>query len=173
MSFTIWMTGLPSSGKTSIAKELKRRFEEKGFRVEHLDGDVIRKLPHWDLSFSEKDRIENINRISRIASYLSQKTITICSFISPYKKSRDLASKCCNNFIEVYISCPIEVCIKRDVKGMYAKAKKGEIKKFTGIDSPYEVPENPEIICETEKETIADSTNKILCYLKTNKLIEI
>jgi adenylylsulfate kinase len=169
--FTLWLTGLPSSGKTSIAKEIKSKLEKKKFLVEHLDGDVIRKLPNWNLNFSKKDRFENINRIARIASYLSQTRITICSFVSPYEEARKLARKCCYNFIEVYVDCPIEVCIKRDVKGMYKKAKNKEIVGFTGIDAPYEIPAKPEIVCNTEKETLDESADKILDYLSRNNLI--
>jgi adenylylsulfate kinase len=168
---TIWMTGLPCSGKTTIAKKLKKKLERDLLRVEHLDGDIVRKLPNWNLGFSKKDRNKNIRRIARISSYLSQKAITICSFVSPYKEARQLARDGSNTFIEVYINCPVEVCAERDVKGMYAKAKSGEIKGFTGVDDPYEVPENPELACYTNVETIDESANKIYEYLKNKGII--
>jgi len=167
----LWLTGLPCSGKTTIALELKRQLEKQLKRVEYLDGDVVRKLPNWSLGFSKKDRNENIERITRISSYLSQKAITICSFVSPYKEARDFIKTCVNNPIEVFIDAPVEVCAKRDVKGMYAKAYAGEIKGFTGVDDPYERPEDPDLVCLTDEETVKESVDKIMEYLKERRLI--
>ncbi len=167
----LWMTGLPCSGKTSIARKLKEKLEADLHRVEHLDGDIVRKLPNWNLGFSKKDRNKNIRRIARIASYLSPKAVTICSFISPYRETRQLARDGSNTFIEIFIKCPLSVCEERDVKGMYAKARAGEITGFTGIDDPYEEPENPEIICFTDKETVNESAEIILNYLKKKNII--
>lgn len=167
----IWLTGLPCSGKTTIALKLKETLEKELHRVELLDGDTVRKNLCADLGFSKEDRDENIKRITLVSSYLSQRAITICSFVSPYKNARGNARNRISNFIEVFVDCPIEICIDRDVKGMYAKAIKGEISNFTGIDDPYEQPENPEIICKTNETSIDECAKKILSYLKENKLI--
>jgi len=167
----LWLTGLPCSGKTTIALELKKQLENQLKRVEYLDGDIVRRLPNWDLGFSKEDRNLNINRIARISSYLSQKAITICSFVSPYEEARNFVRSCVNNPIIVFIDCPVEVCEERDVKGMYAKARAGEIKGFTGVDDPYEDPTNPDIICKTNEETIKESVSKIIDHLKNRKLI--
>lgn len=168
---TVWLTGLPCSGKTTIALELKRQLEKQLKRVEYLDGDVVRKLPNWNLGFSKEDRNENIQRITRISSYLSQKAITICSFVSPYKKARDFVKSCVNNPIEVYVNAPVKVCADRDVKGMYAKAYAGEIKGFTGVDDPYEAPEDPDLVCYTDEETVKESVAKIMKLLKDRNLV--
>lgn len=168
----IWLTGLPCSGKTTIALELVERLEDNLHRTEYLDGDIVRKSICSDLGFSKEDRDTNIKRITLVTSFLSQRAITICSFVSPYKEARAKARKQINNFIEVYVDCPIDVCIKRDVKGMYAKALAGEIKGFTGIDDPYEEPESPEVICYTDKETVSESVDKIMAYLKEKKYIK-
>lgn len=167
----IWLTGLPCSGKTTIAIELKKQLEKQLKRVEYLDGDIMRNLPNWNLGFSKEDRNENIQRITRISSYLSQKAITICSFVSPYKEARDFVKTCVNNLIEVFVDAPVEVCAKRDVKGMYAKAYAGEIKGFTGVDDPYERPEKPDIVCLTDEETVKESVAKIIKVLKERELI--
>jgi len=168
---TVWLTGLPCSGKTTIAVELKSQLEKQLKRVEYLDGDVVRKLPNWSLGFTAEDRNENIQRITRISSYLSQKAITICSFVSPYRKARAFVKSCVNNHIEVFVDAPVEVCAKRDVKGMYAKAYAGEIKGFTGVDDPYEKPETPDLICRTDEETVKESVAKIMRVLKSKELI--
>lgn len=167
----IWLSGLPCSGKTTIALELKSQLEKKLKRVEYLDGDIMRKLPNWSLGFSKEDRNENIQRITRISSYLSQKAITICAFVSPYKEARDFVKTCVNNPIEVFVDAPVEVCAKRDVKGMYAKAYAGEIKGFTGVDDPYERPEDPALVCLTDEETVIESVSKIMNLLKERQLI--
>lgn len=167
----IWLTGLPCSGKTTIALELVKRLEKNLKRTEYLDGDIVRKSICSDLGFSKEDRNENINRITLISSFLSQKVITVCAFVSPYKSDREKARKVVNNFIEVFVDCPIELCKQRDIKGMYSKALAGDIKGFTGVDDPYERPENPEVICSTDIETVEESVNKIMTYLKIRNLV--
>jgi len=167
----LWLTGLPCSGKTTIAVELVKRLEKELHRTEYLDGDIVRKSVCADLGFSKEDRDENITRITLVASFLIKKAVTICAFVSPYKEARNKARQRMDRFVEVYVDCPVDTCIKRDVKGMYAKALKGEIKGFTGIDGPYEAPDKPEIICYTDKESIDESVSKIIKYLKKEKLI--
>lgn len=161
--FTLWFTGLPCSGKSTVGDGVAAILKEKGFRVELLDGDVVRKELTRDLGFSKKDRDENIMRVTFVAKLLSRNGVaTLVSFISPYRELRDRARQGTTNFVEVYTKCPVEVCIQRDVKGMYQKAIKGEIKEFTGVSDPYEEPLNPEIVLETDKETVDESVAKVL-----------
>ncbi|MCD6480668.1 MAG: adenylyl-sulfate kinase [Thermoplasmata archaeon] len=165
---TVWFTGLPCSGKTTIAREVKRILEEKGRDVELLDGDTIRDYIR-NKDFSKEGRNKHLRYIAVMSRLLSKRgVIVLCSFVSPYRENRDFARSICDDFVEVYVKTPVEVCIERDVKGMYKKALNGEIKGFTGIDDPYEEPENPELIVETDKETLEESTNKVL-----NKLREL
>lgn len=163
---TILFTGLPCSGKTTIAKEVKKILEEKLLPVEHLDGDILRKNVCADLGFTKSDRDENIRRVALLSSYLSQTNVTLCTFVSPYEVARNVIREKNTNFAQVFVDCPVEKCIERDVKGMYKKAMAGEIKGFTGIDDPYEKPEKSDIICYTETESIEESANKILAFLK-------
>ncbi|MCD6463610.1 MAG: adenylyl-sulfate kinase [Thermotogae bacterium] len=171
--FVVWFTGLSGSGKTTLAVELEQELRRRGLKyVQRLDGDVVRQDLTRDLGFSKEDRDENIRRVSFVASLLSKNGVaTICSFISPYREARRNAREKCHNFIEVYVKCPMEVLIERDPKGLYKKALAGEIKNFTGIDDPYEEPENPEIVVETDKETVEESLAKILKYLEEMELI--
>ncbi len=163
---TVWFTGLPCSGKTSIASELCRMLNRKGIIVEHLDGDVLRKSISSDLGFSEADRFENIRRAVIVAKLLTQQGIVVlASLVTPYTAMRDHARSEICDFIEVYVRCPLAVCIKRDVKGMYKKALSGQIPDFTGVSSPYEEPESPDTICDTEGETVAVSAQKVLDLL--------
>jgi len=169
----IWLTGLPCSGKTTIGNKLATILKRKGLNVERLDGDIVRKGKlSDDLGFSKEDRDKNINRITFVSKLLSRnKTIVIASFVSPYIYTRNNIRNNVTNFIEVYVKASSEICAKRDVKGMWAKAKKGIIKGFTGYDDPYQKPNNPEIICNTEKENLSNSVNKILVYLENKKII--
>lgn len=163
---TVWFTGLPCSGKTTIAREIKKYLENKGIDVELLDGDTIRDYIR-NKDFSKEGRNKHLRYIAVMAKLLSQRgVIVLCSFVSPYRENRDFARSICENFIEVYVKTPVEICIERDVKGMYNKALNGEIKNFTGVDDPYEEPENPELIVETDKETVEESVNKVLGKLK-------
>jgi adenylylsulfate kinase len=131
--------------------------------VERLDGDIVRRGFTSDLGFSKKDRNENIKRVTFIAKMLTRDNVVVlASFVSPYRKQRRKARKEIEKFIEVYVRCPVEICMKRDVKGMYQKALEGKIKHFTGVDDPYEEPEHPELILNTDVESVEESVNKVL-----------
>jgi len=161
--FTIWFTGLPCCGKTTIADQVTTVLKNKNYTVERLDGDIIRKNVTSDLGFSKKDREKNIKRVTAIAKTLTHNNvIVLASFVSPYRKERRNARKEIQKFIEVYVRCPVEICKQRDVKGMYQKALEGKIKHFTGVDDPYEEPEHPELIVDTDKESIEESARKVL-----------
>ncbi len=167
--FTIWFTGLSGSGKTTLSKmvesELRRRGVEK---VELLDGDVIRTHLSKGLGFGKEDRDTNIKRIGFVCSLLSRNgVVTIAAAISPYRDVRDFNRKEIGDFVEIYCKCPVEVCIKRDVKGLYKKALAGEIKNYTGIDDPYEEPLNPEVVLETDREMPEESVKKIIQKLES------
>jgi len=165
----LWLTGLSGSGKSTIAQALERRLFVEGFFPQVLDGDNIRTGINNNLSFSAEDRLENIRRIAEIAKlYLHSGIICINSFISPSREMRQLARDIVgsDNFIEVYINVPLEVCEARDVKGLYQKARQGLIKGFTGIDDPYEAPENPEIEIRTDQLSLEASVNVIMDRLR-------
>ena len=166
----IWFTGLPCSGKTTIADNLAKKLKKLGLKVERLDGDIVRKRLSKDLGFTREDRDKNIDRISFISNLLSRNgVIVLASFVSPFRKHRRMArEEIGDRFIEVFVNCPVEECIKRDVKGLYRRALNGEIKGFTGVDDPYEKPLNPEIVVNTHMETVEESVEKIF-----NKLVEI
>ncbi|MFX0117337.1 MAG: adenylyl-sulfate kinase [Candidatus Hodarchaeota archaeon] len=170
--FVAWLTGLSGSGKSTIATNLAEKLRENGRNVEILDGDVVRQTLTKDLSFTEADRKTNLERVTFVAKLLSRNNVaTIISFISPYIASRDSARNETSNFVEIFVKCPLDVCIERDPKGLYKKAIAGEIEDFTGISHPYEEPLNPEIIIETDKETIEESTQKIFDYLAAHELV--
>ncbi len=173
-SCVLWFTGLPSSGKSTIAGEVEYRLHKRGIRTYLLDGDNIRHGLNSDLGFSPKDREENIRRIGEVAKlFVDAGMITLVAFVSPYRKDRERARKILEDgeFIEIYVKCPVEVCEKRDPKGMYKKAREGKIKEFTGISAPYEEPENPEIILETNKMSINECVEKVIRYLEEKKII--
>jgi len=161
--FTLWFTGLPCSGKTTISEIVERELRERGLNVEALDGDEVRKNLSKDLGFSKEDRDTHLRRIGFIAKLLTRNHIaTLAAFVSPYQELRSHLRSEIGSFVEVYVKCPVEVCIQRDVKGMYKKALAGEIQNFTGISDPYEEPVKPEIIVETDKETAPESAQKVL-----------
>ena len=161
--FTLWFTGLPCSGKTAIADALAEDLRKKGIKIERLDGDIVRKSLTKDLGFTEEDRKQNIERVTFVAKLLTRNgVVVLASFISPYNKIREYSKKEIGNYILVYVKCSLEKCEERDVKGMYTKARAGEIKNFTGINHPFEEPDNPDIIVETDKHTIEESKNIIL-----------
>lgn len=165
--FTLWFTGLPCSGKSAVADRVAERLKGYDLRVERLDGDIVRKSLTRDLGFSKEDRNENIRRVTFVSKLLTRNGVAVLtSFISPYRELREYARQEIGKFIEVYVKCSLEVCMQRDVKGMYKKAMKGEIKEFTGVSDPYEEPLNPEILLETDKKTIEESTDKIVSRLK-------
>jgi len=171
--FCLWFTGLPCSGKTTVADAVAEVLKERGLNVERLDGDIVRKSLTRDLGFSKEDRNKNIERVTFVSKLLSRNNVaTLVSFVSPYIKARDNARKECTNFVEVFVDCPVEECEERDVKGMYKKARQGIIKDFTGVDDPYEVPPNPELVLRTDKETLAESTGIVLAKLEELGLIE-
>ncbi len=169
-SVVVWFTGLPSSGKSTLANEVEKKLVGEGKKTYILDGDNIRTGLCKGLGFSEEDRAENIRRIGEVGKlFVDAGVITLSAFVSPYKKDRDAVRNLLDKdeFIEVFVRCPVEECEKRDIKGLYKKARAGEIKGFTGIDDPYEEPENPEITIDTDKEDLRESTDKVLNYLKT------
>ena len=163
----LWFTGLPCSGKSAIADRLAVILKDQGYRVERLDGDIVRQDLTRDLGFSKADRDENIRRVTFVTKLLARNGVfVLTSFISPYREMRDHARRQVENFMEIYIKTSLETCIKRDVKGMYKKAMAGEIKEFTGVSDPYEEPLKPELIVETDNESLEDSTQKVLRRMK-------
>ncbi len=164
----LWFTGLSGSGKTTLGAAVEKELFNRGFLTQILDGDNIRSGINKNLKFTEEDRVENIRRIAEVTKlFLNCGVITINCFISPTKESRNIAKSIIGkeNYIEVYVNTPIDVCEKRDIKGLYAKARNGEIKNFTGITSPFEAPKNPDIIINTDKLSPEESTKKILNFL--------
>ena len=167
-SRVVWMTGLSGSGKSTIAEGLERKLFKNDFFCQVLDGDNIRSGINNNLSFELEDRLENIRRISEVSKlFLNSGVITINSFISPTIKMRDMAKEIigADNFIEIYIKASLEMCEERDVKGLYKKARAGEIKGFTGIDSPYEVPTNPAWVVDTGVDDVETSVEKLYDFL--------
>jgi len=165
--FTIWFTGLPCSGKTTIAKELEIRLKKKGYLIVHLDGDDIRKKLNEDLGFTEGDRSENLRRVGHVIQLFNEKGINVlASFVSPTDKHRDIIRDVIKKIKIIYVKCSLKECERRDIKGMYKKARMGEIKEFTGISSPFEEPKNPDFIINTEIENLEESIEKILGNLE-------
>jgi adenylyl-sulfate kinase len=164
---TLWFTGLSGAGKSTIADVVERDLRERGLRVEVLDGDVVRTNLSKGLGFSKEDRDTNIRRIAFVADLLSRNgVVAITAAISPYREIRDEAREMHGErFVEIYVKASVEECARRDVKGLYEKAFKGEIKEFTGVSDPYEPPENAEIVVDTENETIEESVGKVLAYV--------
>jgi len=165
----IWFTGLSGSGKTTIAIALEKELHAKGLLTQILDGDNVRAGINNNLGFSEADRTENIRRIAELTKlFVNCGVITICCFVSPTNQIRTLAKNTIgeNDFVEVFVNTPVEICEKRDVKGLYAKARKGEIKDFTGINAPFEVPENPAIELNTASSSIEKNVAAIIEKLK-------
>lgn len=171
--FTLWFTGLSGAGKTTISHVVEKELRERGSRVEVLDGDVIRENLSKGLGFSKEDRDTNIRRIAFVADLLSRNGVpVITAAISPYREIRDEARELMGDrFIEVFVKASVEVCAERDVKGLYEKAFKGEIKEFTGVSDPYEPPLNPELTLDTEHQSVEDSAAKILGLLEERQLI--
>ncbi|MBX2944910.1 MAG: adenylyl-sulfate kinase [Cyclobacteriaceae bacterium] len=156
----IWFTGLSGSGKSTLAVQLEAQLHAKGFKTYLLDGDNIRTGLNKDLSFANEGRVENIRRIGEVAKLMLDAGIIVLSaFISPFKADRDQVKAIVGseNYIEVFVDAPLEVCEQRDVKGLYKKARAGEVKNFTGIDSPYELPERPDIVLQTHKFSVEES----------------
>ncbi|MBN1550191.1 adenylyl-sulfate kinase [bacterium] len=165
--YTVWFTGLSGSGKSTLANRLAEIIRSRGQVVEVIDGDVIRRSLSKGLGFSKEGRDENIKRVGHVCSYLTAtERVAIAACISPYKAIRNANRDLIGDFVEVYCKCSLDECAKRDPKGMYAKAFAGEIKGFTGVDDPYEEPENPEVIVDTDSEDINTSINKIVKVLE-------
>jgi len=165
--FTLWFTGLSGSGKSTIAERVALKLERKGIPVEILDGDVVRSHLSKGLGFSREDRDENIKRVGFVCQLLSRHGVAvIASVISPYRQAREYNREKIGDFVEVYTRCPVEVCEERDLKGLYQKARAGEIKGFTGVDDPYEPPLNPEVTCKTDVESVEESVEKVLRKLE-------
>jgi adenylylsulfate kinase len=169
----IWFTGLSGSGKTTIAHVVEEKLLDAGVGVEILDGDVVRENLSKGLGFSKEDRDTNIRRIAFVAHLLQRNgTFVITAAISPYREIRDEARAMIKDFVEVYADAPLEVCEERDVKGLYAKARAGEIKGFTGIDDPYEAPENAEVIVKTGELSVEESAQAVIDKLVELKYLE-
>jgi adenylylsulfate kinase len=172
--FTLWFTGLSGAGKSTNSYNVYMELKRRDLKVELLDGDIIRINFSRELGFSKRDRDINIRRIGFV-SYLLNKNdiITIAAAISPYKETRDLNRRLIENYIEVLCDCPLEVLEKRDPKGLYKKARVGEIQNFTGISDPYEPPEKPELVLRTGEETVSDSFGRVMGYLEARKLVPL
>ncbi|GAC1647545.1 MAG: hypothetical protein NVS4B12_15380 [Ktedonobacteraceae bacterium] len=165
--FTLWLTGLPSAGKSTLAKTIEQYLEARGCNIEVLDGDTVRTHLSKGLGFSREDRNTNIQCIAFVCKLLTRNGVAcICAAISPYRAARQWARKEIKSFVEVYVKCPIEVCRQRDVKGLYKLADEGKIEHLTGIDDPYEEPEHPELVIETDKETVEESVARIFAKLE-------
>jgi adenylyl-sulfate kinase len=171
--FALWFTGLSGAGKTTISRMVEEQLRQRGSRVEVLDGDVVRENLSKGLGFSKEDRDTNIRRIAFVANLLSRNGVpVITAAISPYREIRDEARGLMGDrFIEVFVKASVEVCAERDVKGLYEKAFKGEIKEFTGVSDPYEPPLNPELTLDTEHQTPEESAAEIVSLLEQRQLI--
>jgi adenylyl-sulfate kinase len=160
---TVWLTGLPCAGKTTLGLAIVERLRALGRKTEFLDGDVLRQALWKDLGFSKADREENIRRIGFIAELLAHNGIVaVVSAVSPYRAAREEVRRKCGRFLEVYVNAPLSVCEHRDVKGMYGRARRGELAGFTGISDPYEPPLAAEVECHTDLETVEESAEKVL-----------
>ena len=165
--FTVWFTGLSGAGKTTISRQLAGEIRKRGRNVELLDGDIVRTNLSRGLTFSKEDRDINIRRIGFVSHLLTRNgAIVICAAISPYKSLRREMRELIGDFVEVYAKASVDECARRDVKGLYKKAFAGEIKEFTGVSDPYEEPENADVICDTENETVEESTQKVIKKLE-------
>ncbi|MEQ9618863.1 MAG: adenylyl-sulfate kinase [Deltaproteobacteria bacterium] len=173
-SLILWFTGLPSSGKSTLANEVEKRLISSGIRTYILDGDNVRTGLCKDLGFSEEDRAENIRRIGEVSRlFVDSGNIVLSAFVSPYRRDRDAVRELVEDgeFVEVFVKCPVEVCEERDVKGLYKKAREGIIKGFTGIDDPYEEPENAEIVIETDNLSLEEGVERIISYLNEKNVL--
>ncbi len=168
----VWFTGLPCCGKTTVARGVKKQLDAMNRDVELLDGDTVRGYIK-NRDFSAEGRNKHLRYIALTAKLLSDRgVVVLCSFVSPYRENRDFGREIAGDFLEIYVKAPLEICIKRDVKGMYKKALSGEIKGFTGIDDPYEEPEKPELILETDKEEAKESIGKVMDLLKERGYVD-
>lgn len=169
-SIVIWFTGLSGSGKSTLANYLEQKLVENNILTYILDGDNIRFGLSKDLGFSEEDRKENIRRIGEVSKLMVDSgVVVLTAFISPYREDRNMVRSLLEkgDFIEVYVNCPLEICEQRDVKGLYSKVRNGEIQNFTGINSPYEAPNNPEFIINTDETSIEESVDNLYNFIKS------
>jgi adenylylsulfate kinase len=170
--FVVWLTGLPASGKTTIARQLEPELRRRGWPVEVLDGDEIRQTLSKGLGFSREDRETHLKRVTYVAKLLSRNGVAvIAAFISPYRNIREYARKETTNFVEVYVKCSVEACAQRDPKGLYKRASAGQIKDLTGPQDPYEEPLNPDFTVDTEELTVAQSVDAIKSKLQELNLV--
>jgi len=175
-SAVLWFTGLSGSGKSTMAHAVEDSLHKSGISTFVLDGDNIRHGLCSDLGFNDDDRVENIRRISEVAKLLTESgVITLTAFISPFKEDRNAARKLLphGDFLEIYCQCPIEVCEQRDVKGLYKKARAGEIPFFTGIGSPYEAPEKPELVVKTYEQSLEESVNAVIQLMELRGIVKL
>lgn len=171
--FAVWFTGLPSSGKSTLAALLRDALRSRGLTVELLDGDEVRTELTRGLGFSREDRDENIRRIAWVAKVLTRnRVVAITAAISPYRAARERARAEIGRFVEVYVDCPLPVCMQRDVKGLYARAQRGEIAQFTGVSDPYEPPLRPEVVVHTDRESPEESRDRIIAALEGSGLLQ-
>lgn len=164
-SFLMWFTGLSGSGKSTVANAVELALHNQGIHTYTLDGDNVRKGLNNDLTFAPEDRTENIRRIAELANlFVDSGTVVLAAFVSPYKKDREMIKNVVKdvNFVEIFIDTPIEECERRDVKGLYAKARKGLIKDFTGVNAPYEAPENPDVRIDTTQHSVAEAAQIVI-----------
>ena len=174
-SVVLWFTGLSGSGKSTLAHALEEKLYQKGCRTFVLDGDNVRHGLNSNLDFSESGRAENIRRISEVSKLMLESgLIVMTAFISPFRQDRDFLRKSLpqGDFIEIYCKANLKICESRDVKGLYKRARAGEVENYTGIDSPYEVPSNPELTIDTENESLEKSVNRIVDFLKSKTIIK-
>jgi adenylyl-sulfate kinase len=166
--FTIWLTGLSGAGKSTLGRALEQALTARGRHVEVLDGDEVRENLSKGLGFSREDRDTNIRRIAFVAKLVTRcGAVAITAAISPYRAIRDEARASIGNFVEVFVQCPLDVLVERDVKGLYARAMRGEIQQFTGVSDPYEEPLSPEVIVDSSVETLEESTARVLAALES------
>ena len=170
--FTLWFTGLPCSGKTTLSGAVEKTLRTLAYPVEHFDGDSVRKDLSKDLGYSPEDREKNASRVAFVAARLTQNgVITLVSLISPSRASRQNARQQVGRFVEIYLDCPLATCERRDVKGMYRLARQGKIKDFTGVSAPYEPPLTPELRLDTETLTVDACAEEIMDYLQRHEMI--
>ncbi|HLH77754.1 MAG TPA: adenylyl-sulfate kinase [Candidatus Binataceae bacterium] len=170
--FTLWFTGLSGAGKSTLANAVAQELRRRGRRVEILDGDEVRTNLSKGLGFSKEDRDTNIRRIGYVCRLLARNgVIAVSAAISPYRAVRDEVRAAHERFFEVYVKCPLETLVRRDVKGLYAKALKGELPGFTGVSDPYEEPLTPELVIESDRESVADSLGRLLTALEAARLV--
>jgi len=176
MSFTLWFTGLPSSGKSTVAKRVEEELRNQGFEMHNLDGDNVRKKLHPDLGFTEEERATNNRRVSFIARLLNRHDVgTIVAAVSPFQDARSNARDEIENegdFIEIYVECPVEVCKQRDPKGLYEQAEAGQIDNFTGVNHPFEEPDDPEIHINTAENSVEECVDHVLDRLEQLGILE-